>query len=332
MLPTLILCLSPLFALDAKPILDVPSKALFECDSTVLRVAANDKGVALVAATDKGEVVCWNTTKSLFTWRNPAGGGSDMGAAVHESVLIPRALDVGDEVAFLGSGVPRPVSLDMEKGKESSGYMLLADPSAVIVELCCDPKDRWAWMGLSSGTIVRYVPGGGSQYSRRSIAGITITALANDADASLLAVGCSKGTIHFANSSSANLVDDKVLKGPEIALKALHFASKGTVLLAGNEKGDVLVWNVGTGKVRQTVHASDAAITRIVVHPKNKWFVTGDAAGVVKKWTLDDGAHSATFTCEGATTVHDLEFANGGKTLVGALGGKSVVAWDVSKL
>jgi WD40 repeat protein len=211
--------------------------------------------------------------------------------------------------------------------------MLVPDPAVQIVGLCCDPRDRWAWMALENGVLARYAPNAGKQsYSSRPLKGVKLRSLAYDADASLIAAGGADGTIRFVNASSASVDDDKVFKGPETALIAMDFANKGALLLAATDKGDVLVWNVATGKLRQTLHASDAALRQVLVHPKNKWFATGDATGSVKLWSVDKGEPVATLTADGASKVFALVFLDGAKSLAGAVGGKSVVVWDVAKL
>lgn len=318
---------------EAKAITEIPSKTLVECDSAPVCLATNEKGTALLVATEHGHVTAWNFAKAAFSWRNEPGGSNDHHNATSSmDVPYPRALAVGDKFAFFGRGLPLPSSLDVATGKETDDYLMLGAPGDQIVGLTCDPKDRWAWLALDSGVLVRYAPNSKTSYSRRSLKDVKVRSLAYDADASLVAAGSTTGTIHFVNASSANIDDDKLFKGPESPVTTLDFANKGALLLAGNEKGDVFVWTVATGKQKQAVKVGDAALTRVVVHPKNRWFVTGDASGLVKAWSLDKGEHVATFKADGATKVLDLEFVDGGKTLVGALGGRSIVMWDVAKL
>lgn len=323
---TLALLVLPLLSAppETKAIVELAGKPLLECDTKVLLIAANEKGTLLLVGTEQGEVGAWNVTKSAFAWRNPP---------LHALGTLMRGLGVGDKFAFVSRGEPSASAIDVATGKETSGYMALQlDLSVPMVDLRCDPKDRWVWIAFENGVLGRLTPGSPSAYSRRSLKDVKVSSIAYDADASLVAVGSAKGTIHFVNSSSANVDDDKVFKGPESPVGSLDFASKGTLLLAGNEKGEVVVWTVATGKQKQTVKTGDAALTRIVVHPKNKWFATGDATGLVKAWSVDKGEPLATFKADGAVKVFDLEFVDGGKSLVGALGGKSIVTWDVSKL
>jgi WD40 repeat protein len=319
---------------DVGPI-TLAAKPLAECEGKVVRLAANEKGLTLLIATEQGNVAAWDVAKPAFTWRNAPGGlNNHSPAATEKDVPFLRALGVGDKFAFLGRGLPSPFSLDVATGKESSNYMaLVSDPSVQIVALCCDSRDRWTWMAFENGVLARFVPNGGSAaYNRVELKNVHIGSLAYDADATLIAAGGGDGSIHFVNASSAKLDEAKVFKGTEAELVAMDFANNGALLLGANVKGDVCVWNVATGKVRQTVHASDAPLRKLIVHPKNKWFVTGDSSGVVKVWSLEKGALLATLTAEGATAVLDLAFIDGAKSLAGAVGGKNVVVWDVSKL
>lgn len=52
----------------------------------------------------------------------------------------------------------------------------------------------------------------------------------------------------------------------------------------------------------------------------------------MKAWSVDKGEPTGTFKADGAVKVFDLEFVDNGKSLVGAVGGTSIVVWDVSKL
>jgi WD40 repeat protein len=333
MLALLPLILLPCLPGDPPPTL--ASKPLLEEDAQVVRLAASEKGATLLLATAKGHVAAWNVAKVTQLWRNEPGGWTDHREARSEQdPPFVRALEVGDKFAFLCRTLPivSVHSLDVATGKETSNYMSIPDIGVGVVAIRCDPRDRWAWLACESGRLARHIPNGGSRaYNFRSVPNKP-RSLAYDADASLVAVGGADGTVRFANASSATVDDEKVLKGPDSALTALDFAAKGTLLLGGSENGEMTIWTVATGKPRPALKVGDAAVKHLLVHPKGKWFVTGDAAGSVKVWSVDKGELLATLACDGAIGVRALAFVDGGKQLAGAMGGKTVVTWDVAKL
>lgn len=319
---------------DKTPV-TIAAKPLFECEAKVVRLASDPKGSVVCAALAPGNVCCWSLAKSAFAWKTEPQGFTDHSPADSEKhPAFVRALDVGEKTAFFCVGTPVPHSVDLASdGKVNTNY--ISNPSGMaeeIVGVTCDARDRWTWTGWANGQLVRCIPNGGSgSYNMRALKGARLRCLAYDGETTVLAAGCDDGKIRFVDASSANVDDDKVLPG-EGKLVAMAFANKGTTLLAASESGDVVAWNVATKKPRFTLRASDAAIRAIIVHPKQKWFATGDALGAVKVWAIDKGAPIGTLNADGASKVHGLAFADGGKALAGALGGKTVVAWDVSKL
>lgn len=321
---------------DDKVLAAPQPRVIAECEMPIVCIASDEKGANLLVATERRDARLWSVAKGAFVWQTEPfdrkSTADDISKKVQFSV---RALDLSSKYALVATGMAAPECFAVTDGKSTGGFITLSlDFEKRPVAALCDPRDRWVWVIIENGVIARYAPTDGVRsYSKRTMKdGSQPRCATLDADLGTLAIGCADGSVHFADMSSAKIDEDKVLKGSGSPLVDLEFANKGVLLVTGSEKGELTLWHVPTGKAKQTITASEAALTALAISPKGKFVATGDAKGVVKLWSLDKLEPLMTLPADGATKVQGLVFLDAGKSLAGALGGKSVVVWDVAKL
>jgi WD40 repeat protein len=304
-------------------------RTIAECGTAIAHIAVDAAGDVLVLATTKGELRAWSIEKEAFLWTLAPSNGLD---GKPSAVL---GLAVGQKLAMHTGFIAAPESVDLRKGTTTSQHMLIGrkpdGTSATPVGLTCDPKDRWAWLALREGRVVRYTPGVPAAYNSRALEGAVLTSIASDGDQSL-AVGCEDGSIRFVNASSAELDEKKVFRAHTTPITALAFGGKSAPLVSASKDGTVHAWNVSTGKSRVDWKCGEMAVRAIAVHPKGKWAMTGDESGALAAWSLDKGDRIAEIPSEAGKATTELLWIDGGKKLVAARSGTCVQVYDVSKL
>jgi len=92
----------------------------------------------------------------------------------------------------------------------------------------------------------------------------------------------------------------QLLSGHRKPIQALAYSPDGRLLASGSDDGSVLVWEVGTGEVEQSLHRPPPqpwhgnAILCVAISPDGRWLVTGDQSCLVRVWDLVAGVS----TCE----------------------------------
>lgn len=80
----------------------------------------------------------------------------------------------------------------------------------------------------------------------------------------------------------------------ESKVNAIRFTAAGEELVAGQGDGRITIWNVKEGKARTTLGTSDesplAGIHSLAIDPASPQVVAGTMNGVLKGWSLRDGA------------------------------------------
>jgi WD domain, G-beta repeat len=62
----------------------------------------------------------------------------------------------------------------------------------------------------------------------------------------------------------------------------------------GAERGNVLVWNADTGKLRFTLRSQRGAIFALAFSPDDRWIVSGSLDGSIQYWDRTEGTLMAT--------------------------------------
>ena len=124
--------------------------------------------------------------------------------------------------------------------------------------------------------------------------------------------------------ASQQPLDDLLVSGSPV--NSVAFSPDGRILAVGDNRGDVGLWDVATG--RRTVLAEGSPVYGVAFSPDGRTLAVGDARGDVGLWDVATGRRTA-ILAEGST-VASVAFSPDGHTLaVGDVGG-SVGLWDLA--
>ena len=62
------------------------------------------------------------------------------------------------------------------------------------------------------------------------------------------------------------------------------------LLVSGSWDKTVRIWEVGTGRMLQTLSGYDHAVYSVALDPRGRWLASGSEDGTIKLWRLGDTA------------------------------------------
>ncbi len=110
------------------------------------------------------------------------------------------------------------------------------------------------------------------------------------------------------------------------AVHTIAFSPDGKMLATGTEDGQVRLWQVGDGRLRQTISASVRAVSSVAFSPDGTLLAAGSRAGSVQVWRVSDGVPQHTLVHEHA--VRSIAFSPDGLTLAVGDWGGGVRLWS----
>jgi WD40 repeat protein len=129
------------------------------------------------------------------------------------------------------------------------------------------------------------------------------------------------------------LKDGPVLKGNAEAVRALAFSSDGKLLATAGglpaRKGEVLIWDLATQKVKLTISGHSDCIYAVAFAPDGKSIATAGYDKVVKLWDTESGKELRTLR-DHIDAIYALAFTPDGKRIVTGAADRSVKIWDAA--
>jgi WD40 repeat protein len=250
-------------------------------DGTSRRVAFSPDGTWLICAGDEPAV--WNTETGSRRLLGPADAKATAVAFVPGAgelggdLLIGRLDGIVDRWRLSGPGQDGDGA--GASGPERSQITLLSGAAVAVV---ASPDGRWAAAAGSDGHVhlidltvgaVRVLRG----HQR------AVSALAFSPDSRHLASAGVDRSIRVWDTASA---DAMVARGQGWVFD-VAFAAAGTRVVAITTEGDLLIADVAAGAVES--RAQEAPFHALAVSPHGTTFVTGDADGEVKLWSVAGG-------------------------------------------
>lgn len=93
-------------------------------------------------------------------------------------------------------------------------------------------------------------------------------------------------------------------------------------------KGELIVWELATGRVHRKLEGHRLAVWTIALSPDGRRFATSCSSGDVKIWDLETFAEIANLSHESWT--RGLDYSPDGKTIAVGIGDGSVRLWDTT--
>ncbi len=221
--------------------------------------------------------------------------------------------------------------------------MILAGGSAVH-SVAFSPAGRTVAAGDEAGDVVLWDTGTGKRLATLAYSeGGGVRSLAFSPDGKTLAAGNDNGDVVLWDTVTGKrlaTVNDPEEFGPYSAglrnVYSVAFSPKGKLLAAGDEAGDVVLWDTVTGKRLATVTDPERAFAESVAFsPDGKLFAAGDDFGDVVLWDTATDSRLATLAVPeefGALSVgvSSVAFSPNGKILAAGDSAGDVVLWNVA--
>ncbi len=137
-------------------------------------------------------------------------------------------------------------------------------------------------------------------------------------------------TIEVWDVKSAKKIRDFALK-ERSSETAMVISADGKSIISGDDEGSVTVWDVKTGKIKQSFHVSEGEINALALSPDRKTIAIGEQSGNVQLWDIQ--AERKVGSLSGHTDeVRSVAFSPDGKRIVSGSDDGTFRLWNVQKL
>jgi serine/threonine protein kinase/WD40 repeat protein len=143
--------------------------------------------------------------------------------------------------------------------------------------------------------------------------------------ADIAAVGCADGHIRFWNATGSAVPEPSPIRAHAPGAVVVASGANGMLLSGGNDRSAKL-WNIETGDLL-AVMPHPAAVQEVAFVKDGKAFLTRDALGTVRVWTVPQGIDTASFAYQG-TAARRPEVSTNAEALVVVLNNGRVVNWQ----
>jgi WD40 repeat protein len=148
---------------------------------------------------------------------------------------------------------------------------------------------------------------------------------------------CSEGEIRLWNLSTHQPIGSP-LKAHVKEVFSLAFSPDGMVLASGScgaggkfcAKGEIILWNVRTGKVLGSLAGHDEEVNSLAFSPDGKVLASGSPDGKIILWQVDTRQPVESLDHPDVSSVFSLAFSPDGKFLVSGHNGRTAI-WDVAQ-
>ncbi|ODQ66447.1 WD40 repeat-like protein [Nadsonia fulvescens var. elongata DSM 6958] len=149
-------------------------------------------------------------------------------------------------------------------------------------------------------------------------------------------ISCDQGGNIRIWDLSENACAHQLIPEDDIPVRSVSVASDGTLLVAGNNKGNCYVWRMINSKDRTSLHpvtkfrAHTKYVTKVLISPDVKHLATCSADHTVRIWSIDDGFSLETTLQGHQRWVWDCAFSADSAYLVTASSDHYVRLWELS--
>ena len=92
----------------------------------------------------------------------------------------------------------------------------------------------------------------------------------------------------YSISSRSPIVPRRKLESPD-EVTSVAFSTDSNLLASAGTAGKVVIWDAGTGELKQTLQGHSQAVTSVAFSPDGKFLATGSKDNTVRLWDLQSG-------------------------------------------
>lgn len=194
------------------------------------------------------------------------------------------------------------------------------------------PDGQTLVTGGDDGKVVMWNPQTGEPWKELSRHPGAVSAVVYTPDGKTLVSACDGGVVKVWNAQTGE--ENATWREHQHQIYCANITSDGQTLLTGggdwtsDVRGELVVWDLPTGRVRARLDGHRLAIWSIAFTPDQQRFLTSCSSGEVKIWDLK--TLKEVMTLPHSKWVRGLGISPDGKTLAVGVGDGSVMLWDTA--
>lgn len=194
------------------------------------------------------------------------------------------------------------------------GYLssVVFSPDGQVLLTCGGDKAICRWRSADGALLDRLLPEGGAICMALSPGGHE------------LAVGCGDRRIRLYDAGGTLL---RVLEGHRDGPVSLDFSPDGALLASAAGDGQVLLWEVASGRQRVALRGHQNAVRCVAVHPDGQTVASGGVDGEVRLWRSLDGSLCQVLAGHSSSVLR-LAFARDGALLASGDSDGRLALWQ----
>lgn len=312
-----------------------PQDSGFRPEGHPTGIAFTPDGRGLVTATTEGSALAWYPGSPLPKWRwedqrgpEIVGGGAPvvggrrfMESTPESSGMLPPVI-LQDKTLIVGGG-PREIALvDIDTG---TTIRTLAGTESARA-MCPTPDGRLLAVADQAGaiTIWNIETGQISALLSRSLGPVSGLVYSPTGSTLAIAIGDTVDLIDATDSSHIA----RLSSGSEV-VNRLVFSPDGQMVVTGDRRGDLLIWNANGGELWGVLRGHRHAIGGLAFAGGQNTLVSADAEGKLRTWELKrPRSRSGSLGGHGGP-VYGLAFNRDGRRLASASWDGNLRLWDI---
>jgi WD40 repeat protein len=177
--------------------------------------------------------------------------------------------------------------------------------------------------------------GGSTAAAAASFGGALGVVKTSEREASCLAYSSGNRYVMAGIGRNVLVVDPKASKklfrfeGHDDPVTALAFSPKADLALSGDRHGDMILWDLQTGRTMRRFRAHRGPVLRCAVAPNSRYAISGGEDGIVRLWDLNTGEDIPLLNAAWDEAVTALVYSHDGAHILAGGDRGRIALWNV---